>query len=507
MVKKIAKIGKSIKMLVGGNGSRKSSSSSGDSIRSSSSINEKNNNCFDSSISSDKKMTIEESIPCLHNGVDFGNKVIIDDKDEIKDNIATEETKNQDITNYNDKCDKCDDQEQRYWKSSIDDKNEDENMNNNNHDIKHIATDTDKDDNGSVYWKENDKKIRNVSFNNIDNKKNIHANDNANNHTTLVSIMDNNTDNDMNTIKNKKIHWDNLISLFKDIISVFPARCEGFNTLIDIYNNLNSWSTRYLRGVINHHPDLSQYEILNTIKLTSDRSANPCSANLSSADLSSSANSSSANLSLSANLSNANPSSPNLPSANPSSANPSSANPSSANPSSANPSSANLSSANPSSANPSSANPSSANPSSANPSSANPSSANPSSANPSSANLSNPNLSSNGNPLSNTNHSTNCDPSSDIPSLLVKQLSTSSIANPSSANLSSANPSSANPSSANLLTRSVNTSTYISVNQNFKKFQNDSLTKASKSQTKAALLWASMNKLVYISYLCIYMSN
>jgi hypothetical protein len=381
MVKKVAKIEKSIKILVEGTGSRSSRSNSGNSsstyVRASSSsssisgggssFNHGNGNkTSDSSISSSDKMMIEESPVCLDNKGDlkngnyFGNYLPIDNKFELvsgayenKDNNTIDKDVNQAVTDYSNKYDN-DNQEQKYWKCSTDDNDKDKDMNNDNKEINHIDTDTCNYDKGSMSWKQSiGDKTLSENFNDKD-VKNIQINNNANNCATLESFtdgtIDNDVDSDSNAIKYKKIHWDHLISIFKDISSVFPVRCEGFFILIDICNNLNSWNTRYLSGVLHHYPSLSHYESVATAKLSSGKSANLSSANL-------------------------------ILSANPSSANPSSTNPFGANPSSANPSSANPSSANPSSANPSSANPSSANPSSANPSSANPSSAIPSSAN------------------------------------------------------------------------------------------------------------------------------
>ena len=56
-----------------------------------------------------------------------------------------------------------------------------------------------------------------------------------------------------------KVHWNNLMSLFKDVVSVLPLRCIGVEILLSLYHSVNVWTKRYIGGILHHCSFASLY--------------------------------------------------------------------------------------------------------------------------------------------------------------------------------------------------------------------------------------------------------
>ena len=61
------------------------------------------------------------------------------------------------------------------------------------------------------------------------------------------------------SLKLKKVHWSDLMSLFKDVLAVLPLRCIGVDILFSLYNDVNEWTKRYIGGILHHCSFASLY--------------------------------------------------------------------------------------------------------------------------------------------------------------------------------------------------------------------------------------------------------
>ena len=59
--------------------------------------------------------------------------------------------------------------------------------------------------------------------------------------------------------KLSKILWNDLMSLFKDVVSVLPLRCSGVEVLLSLYHSVNDWTKRYIGGILHHCSFASLY--------------------------------------------------------------------------------------------------------------------------------------------------------------------------------------------------------------------------------------------------------
>jgi hypothetical protein len=57
----------------------------------------------------------------------------------------------------------------------------------------------------------------------------------------------------------KRIHWDELIAIARDVDSVMPIKCRKAELLLRLFNDVNEWTVRHLGGILHHSPFVDIY--------------------------------------------------------------------------------------------------------------------------------------------------------------------------------------------------------------------------------------------------------
>ena len=78
----------------------------------------------------------------------------------------------------------------------------------------------------------------------------------SSNHSSITNLPDLKLDQNG---KLSKILWNDLMSLFEDVVSVLPLRCSGVEVLLSLYHSVNDWTKRYIGGILHHCSFASLY--------------------------------------------------------------------------------------------------------------------------------------------------------------------------------------------------------------------------------------------------------
>ena len=102
----------------------------------------------------------------------------------------------------------------------------------------------------------------------------------------------------------KSIHWDEFVTLLKDVASVLPVRCDKCEVLLEMYSNVNAWVKEHIGGLLHHSPN-SRLHSTTTTTASSSSSSSTASASSSFASSSALSSSSSSSFSYSSSSSSA----------------------------------------------------------------------------------------------------------------------------------------------------------------------------------------------------------
>ena len=86
--------------------------------------------------------------------------------------------------------------------------------------------------------------------------------------------------------KMKILHWEEMVDLIKDVVSVLPIRCGNAELLIELYSGVNEWSVKHVGGILHHSRHTSSPSAVNSLShpsfIPTSSSSSPSSSSSSS---------------------------------------------------------------------------------------------------------------------------------------------------------------------------------------------------------------------------------